>query len=710
MKNLLLLCATWLSAQQIDVYSRPRQAERSRTYDVLHYRIQLSFDEPSRSFHGQTRITLQPLGDGFDTCVLDVETFKVLSVRGDANLPLRFEQTPGKLVVHLERRYQPHEKLSLTVSYRGENVAVDPERFGMPKGYGLGLAFKPETQDHPRLINTLSFPEGARHWFPCYDHPNDKATSEVIATVKTGNQVISNGRLVSVTEDSRRGEKTFHWSQEQPHATYLFVLIAGPYVKLDDSLEALPIGYWVYPQDVDNARRSFHQTPAAIAYFNGEFGYTYPWPKYDQIAIPDFGGGAESTNATVIGDNTIHDEKADKDFPSHWLIAHEAAHQWWGNLLTMRDWSHTWLNESFATYSEYLYSQHTLGEDEGALNLLAKKQQYLAEAREKYQRPIVFDRWNVPNDNFDRHTYQKGAVVLSMLRSVMGDAPFRRAIGYYLKKHAFQSVDTHDLLVAIRESTGQVLDWFFEQWIYQAGHPVLDVSYTWSDSKIRLKVVQKQDVPGRIPVFQLPVAIGVTTEKGKTSHALWIREREQILEIDCPESPLLVRFDEGNRLLKEWTFSKTREELLYQLQHDDVIGRMEAAAALRSHVDDATVAGALRRAASDDGFWSVRRDAILALATADSAFLRARSLDPVPAVRVAALRVLGDRKDGALNPFFAERFRAEDSYLAQAEALRAMGKSGATGQTALLREASTTKSPGNVIARAAQWALESARQ
>jgi aminopeptidase N len=713
---LAALAAVPLHADQVDVYSRPVHAERSREYDVLHYRIKLNFDEARRAFTGQTQITLKPLIDGFDTCVLDAETFTVSAVSGEGNVPLRFEQAPGKLTVRLARRYRYHEKLAFTVSYHAANVAVDPERFGMAKGYGLGLDFKPESSDHPRLIGTLSFPTGARHWFPCYDHPNDKATSEVIATVRAEYQVISNGKLVSVSEDRVRHEKTYHWSEELPHATYLFVLAAGPYVMVSDKLGSLPIHYWVYPKDVKDTRRSFGKTPEIIEFFNSEFGYPYPWAKYDQITIPEFRGGAESTNATVIGDHVIHDEKAEKDFPTHWLVAHEAAHQWWGNLLTMRDWSQTWLNEGFATYSEYLYAKHSLGDDEGALNLLTKKNQYLAEARTRYQRPIVFDRWQVPNDNFDRHTYQKGAVVLAMLRSVMGDAAFRRAIAYYLRKHAFQSVDTHDFVVAIRESTGQVLDWFFEQWVYQAGHPILEVGYTWreADKKLALKISQTQQSVPHVPVFRMPVSIGITTASGKQSHRIWIQNREETVELACPEKPLLVRFDEENVLLKEVKFSKPVEELLFQLTAGDALARMEAADELGRLAGGPAVATALRQSAREDRFWAVRREALRALARArlpeDLEFLKQASTDRTPAVRVAALHALGERGDRTLAGYLEDRFRADDSYLVQAEALRALGKCGSTASIPFLRRAGLTKSPDDVIRNAATSALKDVQQ
>ncbi|MEK7727795.1 MAG: M1 family aminopeptidase [candidate division KSB1 bacterium] len=699
-----------ISAQKVEVYSRPRRAERSRDYDALHYRIALRFDEAQKTFWGENTITLAPLAEDFSTCVLDAELLKVTSVVDAQARPLSYTQTDSSVSIALGRTYRYGDTLSLTVAYSSVNPQPDPKRYGMSPDYDLGLDFKDETPENPRLLNTLSFPEGARHWFPCNDQPNDKATNELIVTVRREYSAISNGRLLNVKEDQANATRTFHWTQELPHSTYLFVLAAGPYVMLKDSLGALPINYWVYPSAVQDALRSFQRTPEIIAFFNREYGYDYPWVKYDQITIPGIGGGAESTSATVVGQNTIHDERAEQDFPSHWLVAHEAAHQWWGDLVTMRTWSHTWINESFATYGEYLYSKHLYGEEEGALNLEDKKNAYLREARERYQRPIVFDRYVFPNENFDSHTYPKGAALLHTLRWLMGDAPFQRALSHFLHKHAFQAVDTFELMTAIKEATGQNMDWFFEQWIFKAGHPIFEVSYTWDESakQLQLNVLQTQQASDWIPIFKTPVQIGVTTLEGKTIHKLWLDKKEERFELECATKPLLVRFDEGNFLLKELAFKKSAEELLYQLMHDDVVGRMWAANELKGFADRAKVIAALRASAQTDSFWAVRRSAVEALGSLQraehAAFLKKKCADPKSRVRVAALKALGELKQRALVKFFEERFAREDSYLAQAEALRAIGKCGDKSVLPFLERAGKMKSPRDVIRNAAEAA------
>lgn len=687
MRRLFLLsaAAAWLAAA-------PRPGAFGRGYDVERYRIELRFDEATHSFQGTTRITLRPLKDGFEACELDAETFRVTSARDDRG-ELRFEQRPGRLTVHLRRPHRRREKTAFTVAYEARNVSVDPVKFGMMPGYDVGLSFKDESPDHPRLINTLSFPEGARHWFPSNDHPADKAASEIIATVREGDQAIANGRLVSVTRTS--AGTRFHWVQDKPHSTYLFVLVAGPYVKVADPGGALPVNFWVYPKDRDDALRAFGRTREILRFFEHEYGVPFPWDKYDQITIPRFGGGAESTSATVIGDGQIHDEKADKDFSTHWLVAHEAAHQWWGDLITMRDWGEAWINESFATYGEYLYSKHSLGEDEGALNLMDKRNVYLEEARTKYQRPIVWDGWQTPNQNFNRHTYQKGAAVLHMLRWIMGDEPFRKAVKRLLEKHAYSTADARDFLAAIRETSGQRLEPFFDQWIYRAGHPVFEVSWEWlaPARTARLKVAQKQG-----PLFATPVDVGIVGSVGKKVHRLLISAKEeQSFDIACDSKPQFVRFDEGDHLLMELRFKKSVEELIFQLRNDGAMGRLWAARQLRGRGAE----GALRAAAREDGFWAVRRAAVES-AEGDSRFFMECAADPRSDVRAAALRRLGGLQESA---FLAERFRIEDSYLAQAEALRALGRTGDRSRIQLLTEAARMKSPRAILQRAAEEAL-----
>jgi aminopeptidase N len=719
-----------LSAQQVDVWSRPVQTERSRDFDFIHYRVELDFDLDAKVFRGENRITLAPLMQGVEHCEIDAEEIVIEAVLGQTGEELPFERTDTSFVITFPQPVSHGDTFDLTIRYRGEN----PEK---------GFFFDDATEDHPQMVSTDSWPNEAHHWIPLYDYPHDKVTHELIITVPEGNRVLSNGRLVAVRENVEDRTSTWHWSQDLPHSTYLFMLAIGPFTVIEDSLGDLPVSYWVYPEDEEDARWIFAKTPRMIEFYSELFGFPYPWAKYDQVTTPHVGGGAEATSATILGDGVIHDRRAEQDFSWEGTIAHEIAHQWWGDLVTLREWSHTWLNESFATYSDYLWTRYELGDDAGAWELLEKKNRYLREARNRYIRPIVFDRYDHPGDNFDSHTYPKGACILHQLRYLLGDEPFFRTLSTFLNEYAFEPVDTHDFMKTVKEVTGQNMDWFFEQFIFSPGHPILEVASEWDSGagEVRLSVSQVQNRGHRVPIYRMPVRIGIVTPSGKRVEEVWLESEHDVFTFQAEEEPLLVRFDEGNWILKEWSYPKSIEEVLYQARHDDVIGREWAVRELGQGVGARTrevahatagstpdeIADILSNLAAEDPFWAVRVAAIEVLAAlhgpgtgetagagetarVGAAFrteetFRATALDESSRVRRAAIQLLGEVGDPSLTPFFRNQFARDDSYQVQAEALRAIGKSGDPSQLPFLREASEMESPRDVIRSAAEWAI-----
>jgi aminopeptidase N len=562
------------------------------------------------------------------------------------------------------------------------------------------------------MVSTDSWPNEAHHWIPLFDYPNDKVIHDLIITVPEGNKVLSNGRLVGVAEDEAARTTTWHWSQDRPHSTYLMMLAIGPFTVIEDSLGDLPINYWVYPEDAEDARWIFAKTPRMIAFYSNLFDYPYPWAKYDQVTTPNVGGGAEATSATILGQRVIHDRRAEQDFSWERIIAHEIAHQWWGDLITLREWSHTWLNESFGTYSDYLWTRAEKGEDEGAWDLLGKKNQYLREAHERYMRPIVFNRYERPHDNFDSHTYPKGACILHQLRYILGDEPFFRTLSAFLHEYAFQPVDTHDFMRTVKEVTGRNLDWFFEQFLFRPGHPVFEVTSDWDAraGEIRMTVAQVQDQDRGVPIYRTPVRIGIVTPSGKKVEEVWLTEERETFVFPSPEEPVLVRFDEGNWLLKEWSYEKAAEELLFQARNDDVIGREWAVRQLAESVADPVIADAIAHLISEDPFWAVRVAAVEALGTRGGSGALERfkeaAIDEDSRVRRVAIRVLGAIGNPTLIPFFKDRFQSDDSYLVQAETLRSIGRTGDRQQLPFLREALQVPSHQDVIRQAAEWAIQ----
>jgi len=673
------LPATAYSDQE-EFQSRREQQLRPHDFDVQHYRIALTLDEPTRSFDGETAITFSSTINGLGDLTLDSETIIVHSVARQG-APLAFTQDEGILEIALDRALALGEEATLVIQYSATDIDIDSAKYGIGANYDLGFNFKPESPTNPRIIFTLNFPEGARHWFPAFDHPGDWATHETIISVREEYGVVANGTLVSDIVDPETGRRTVHWSQTKPQPTYLYVMVAGNHSVLEDTYGDLPLHYRVYPGDEADARLSFASTPGMIAFFEDLYGVEYPWVKYDQIVIPGIGGGAESTSATVISEWTVMSAAEIKDESPDALIAHELAHQWWGDMVGYKDWEHIWLSESFATHAEYLYAIYDLGADEAALTLHQQKAAYLREAREKFIRPVVTNKWNHPNDMFDRHTYEKGGVVLNMFRELVGEDTFGNILRTFLEMHAYSNATTTDFLDTVRQVTGEDYNWFFDQWLLKPGHPVLDVAHKWNDEHKELSVTvrQTQDRELGTPVYHLPIKLGITTESGETVETTWLDKEQQTFTFELSGKPLLVRFDAGDILLKEWTFNKSTEELLYQLSHDKAIGRMWAVGELQERMDDPAVQSALVEASGSDKFWAVRERAVQALGTMRSDAIiqaletRARE-DEHSHVRVAGLEALGAYDDKTFETYFLTRHEAEDSPFARAAAAAALAR------------------------------------
>ncbi|HRR07889.1 MAG TPA: M1 family metallopeptidase [Rhodothermales bacterium] len=653
---------------------------------------------------------------------MDAETFRVKDVRGLEGKILKFEYAPspqhrqGGLQIELGKSLKYDEKAAVTIRYEAIGVKPDPTKFGMSQGYDLGLTFKKATETRKILANTLSFPEGARHWFPCNDTPNDKASQELIAHIPASMKALSNGKLMSNTV--KNGIRSVHWKQEKPHSTYLSVLVAGDYAVLHEQYKKVSLGYWVYPKDVSNAMRSFNQTPQIMAFMEELFGTAFPWDKNDQITIPGIGGGAESTGATVLGESTIHDERADPDFPSHWLVAHEAAHQWFGDLITARDWSETWLNESFATFAENDYIRHSLGEKEGQKYRMDKWNGYLQETSTKYTRPIRYRGFTMPNEHFDRHTYHKGSIVLHYLRAVMGKDAFTRSLALFLKRHAFQPATTEDLKDAIKDATGQNLDWFFNQWIDRAGHPILGVQYNWSetDKQLNLRIQQKQTVSDAVPLFELKTHIEVALPHTTQSFPIQISSADStyILKLHEPSTGRpRIQFDPQMTLPAELQYDVSETEWRNILQTGSVRDQLLAIAYFGKELEN--YASLLQETAQKDPFWAIRQAATQVFVHAPDPnrfadFFRAQLNDVHSRVRVSAVRGLAATKQTIHAPILRTLFANDKSYLVQAEALRALGACGNPSDLPLLEAARTIASPRNVLQTAADEALRILRQ
>jgi aminopeptidase N len=650
-------------------FEAPRRETRSRDFDIKHIRIRLSLDPAERFIEGEAAITLAPFRTGLIELVFDAFELNVKEVIWGARR-LEFESFKKTLVVRLKNPPPRDKNLTLRILYNAR-----PRR---------GLHFIQPDNEYPRKplqVWSQGESEDNSAWFPCTDAPNERQTTETLITVPERFTVLSNGRLLSEKRDARRGLRTFHWRQDEPHPAYLVSIAVGDYSIIEARCGKLPTPYYTYPGTEKEARLLMGKTPAMIHHFSKIFGYDYPYPKYAQIVVDEFIAGAmENTSATTHSDRFLHDERTELDLNCHDVVAHELAHQWWGDLLTPKSWTHLWLKESFATYSEILWSEQAEGMDESRFFLLREQNLYMTEDRDRYRRPIVYDRWEFPMEVYDRHAYQKGCLVLGMLRYVLGDDDFFRTLKYYARKHAWQSVETADFRTAIEEVTGRSLDWFFDQWLTGRGYPEFEVSHHYDSRAGALRVVvrQVQDEADGTPIFRMPVEIEVLTGRGARSFRVEIERGEHEFYFSLDERPLAVLFDPLDRVLKTLRHEKSRQELLYQLRHaESFTARMRAARALALFRDDDAVA-ALSRALAQDKFGPVRMAAAVALSEtgadeARDALIACLKKEAEARVRRAAVWALGRfRQDRKAKGALVRAMNEDESYFVAAFGMRAL--------------------------------------
>jgi aminopeptidase N len=718
------LYETHVNIERDALPGRP-QPTPDRAFAVRHLKLDLRIDDEKQSVDGFATITLAPLNNGFYHLDLDIAEMQVTGVRlvrvekrvtGDLMRAvsqhasaLNFETLPERLHIELDRAYSRDETLTVEVAY-----ACSPRK---------GLYFvKPDEAypNKPRQVWSQGQNEDAHWWFPCHDITHQKMSTELVATVQAKYFALSNGELIGTRDNPAEGTRTFHWSQAQPHPAYLVTLVIGDYEVIRDNYEGLPVDYYVYRDRVKEGQRLFRNTPRMIQFFEEKFGYAYPYPKYSQVVVDDFLFGAmENTSASTFTDRCLLDDRAALDINYDDIVAHELAHQWWGDLVTCKDWTQIWLNESFATYAEYLWREHTEGGDAARFALHQDFLTYLNEDRTSHRRPILHNVYRYSEELMDRHAYEKGACVLDMLRWTLGDDAFFRSLSHYLNKFEFGAAETNDFKVAIEEATGQNLHWFFDQWIYGEGYPELDVSYEWQRAQrmLKLSVRQVQPIGDRAQAFRFPVEIEIVTSdpaeiietERRAGFRVTIEQANQDFYFPCDSKPKLVCFDKGARVFKLMRFPKSSRELLYQLtRDDDAMGRLRAARELRAFKADEVVA-ALHAVLLGEDFHGVRMAAAISLGEIASDNARAALLEGYrashdPRVRRCCVWALGNfpdaAKDDATVNFLRDALNRDQSYFVCVAAARAIARLGGQKAYDILRASLSHTSWQEVIAAA----------
>ncbi len=550
-----------------------------RSFDLIHTRLDLSFDWDQRTVIGQATLTLKPYFYPQSILVLDAKDFQVnfisMSTENDDE-NLRFEYDGNILFIELESMLTRKDTFSIIIDY-----VARPYLNASPDNRGLYFINSDGQNPYlPKQIWTQGATEYNSYWFPTIDAPNERCTQEVILTVDDKYQTLSNGTLIS-SQRLNSSLRRDHWKLNKPHAPYLFSVVIGEFNIVEDSAQ-VPVKYYV-DKDFDFAENVFGNTPEMISFFSEKLGYKYPWPKYHQVVVHEFVTGAmeNTTVSTFMEDVMTSPRELDREENWDKIISHELFHQWFGDLVTCESWGQIPLNESLASYGEHLWMEYKYGDEAAEFHGIQEMLAYLDEA-EGDKKSLIRYYYDSPEDMFDRHSYEKGARVLHMLRLYIGDEAFFHGLNQYLKAHEFQSVELSDFRKSFEHVTGQDLSWFFLQWFESPGHPQLSVRHDHREDTLYIEVSQEQNLE-LYPLYYLPLNLDLIVQDSIFRYPLSIIDRNHVFRLPLKRAPDGLILDGDYQLVGELTHQKSPEELLAQLKSDhSLAARYEAVSKLLS--------------------------------------------------------------------------------------------------------------------------------
>jgi len=652
--------ASWARAEEL-------KFPADRPADIKHIKLDLKVDIPKKIAGGTATIDLVALRDlssiRFDA--VDFEVAGITMTRNGERRDVKYLNDGNSITLLLSGTpLKEGDAATVVIDY----AVIEPSS---------GLHFFGPTDDEPDAPYVV-WSQGEsitnRYWIPCFDNPNEMQTTEMIVTVAAGNTAISNGRLLGKKENAD-GTWTFHYLEDKPYAIYLVTLIVGEFYREQDTWRGKPVVYYVPMDRAADLRRSFDNTPRMLEHFSNTFGVEYPWDGYTQTSVYGFGGGMENVSATTLGLRTLHDERAHLDVSSDGLVSHELAHQWFGDLVTCKDWAHLWLNEGFATFASAVWDEYDLGRDEYDYDIYGDMKSAVRGAKEK---PVVDRAYESPGEMFDARTYPKGASILHMLRERVGDGDFWGSIKTYLETYAHTPVETSDLRKVFENHTGRSLERFFHDWTRRPGAPEVKASYAWDEddglAEITIKQTQKDDA------FHFPMVIEFHFADAPTKTLRReIAEKDERFYVPLPKSPRMVLFDPALAVLMDFTVTKPRDLWATQLaEAPRIVSRIRAAQYFGKKGSKQDVA-LLSKALAAEPFWGVGAEIAGALGEAGGdagrdALLAHLSIEH-PKVRREVVDALKSfRKDEAvLDALRGLIQRGDPSYRVEAAAIQTYG-------------------------------------
>ncbi len=668
--------------------------EKTRNFDQKNVKLELQFNFTDQSVAGKEEFTFAPLVDNFQKLILHCRTTTVYSVVLNHE-DLKYSDDGNYLIIQLDKPYPKDKNITVSITYVSHPT--------------LGLFFFLPTKAIPQIpyqIWSQGEGIGNRYWYPAYDLPDDKLTSEITAIVPDSLKVISNGSLISIINNVNNKTTTYDWRMDQPHSNYLTSIIVGKFQTIKEDIKGIELDYNVINKWAGKVDYYYGHTPQMINFYSN-YLVKYPYLRYAQTAVQDFAfGGMENITATTLNQRLYHDESAEPNYSSDGLIAHELAHQWFGDDVTCKTFNDIWLNEGFATYMTDLWFENYYGEDEFRYRRYTQNEEYFNNQlkNEPLDSIKLLPDHTIPIEMRGSKAYQKGAAILNTLRFYMGDKLFQLGLRHYLEKYKFNAASTKDLENAMSEESGKDLSRFFNEWIYSAGFPVFKVSDSWDSNteKLKLDVDQVQKMLPAVGLFHIPVLVEITIPDKTFLDTINISEKENTFEINCPQKPLMVRFNKYLHVLCRVQFEKPFEDLVYQLKYDDdVTGRITAAKELIKFGKKSIPY--LKSVLIRDNFYGMRLQAIESLKeiggeeTLNPLLLASNDLDG--RVREEAVRSLSSFNEKQVGHFLLDKFNDETNVYVKGAAAYTIGALKMKNAFNILKEALKLDSHRNIIRR-----------
>ena len=541
-------------------------------FKIKHVILDLKVDLQHPKVTGSAELILYPYFFDQEILILDAKNLTIEKITIQNQDWGLYEYNSTQLIIELPRVFQKGEQLIVRIDYAIDQFSVPAQAKALNEG---GIFVIDYWEGTPSQLWTQGETQFSSKWYPTIDQPNQKYTQTTHLTVLDSLTTLSNGQLIA-QQQMANGWRKDTWKLDLPHAPYLSMIAVGNFQK--SRLSNVEGFVWSSDSNIDIVAKAFNRTGQMIDFFENRLGVKYPWPVYNQIIAKDYISGAmENTGAVVFLEDILMDsqEQSIRHFDDY--ISHELAHHWFGNLVTCESWANLALNESFATYAEQLWNEFYYGSDSAELIAFRELNMYLNESLQKKEDLIRYYYESADRDLFDSHSYAKGSRILHMLRLYVGDDAFFESVNYYLNKNQYQTVEIHDLRKAFEHVTGLDLNWFFQQWMLNPGHPELEIQHFLRDDTLYVEVSQVQDLLEQ-PVYYLPLYADVYWNDETRTYPFTIENQRHVFRI--PVSGRMfnaIVIDPNYQLVGTINHDKTKTELSNQaIMATDLMARYEA--------------------------------------------------------------------------------------------------------------------------------------